>query len=201
MVIIGTANNISLSGELAKRAVPIVLQPKDGRPELRTDFVHPDIIAHVRTVRVHLQRILLGMVQSWIEAGQPAPSGTMGGYEAWYRAVGGVMRHCGFRDWLTNRTRWTKRADPEFADPHITLDALWEHFGSREFTAAKAVKVAEAEGICPQVLERPPTGRNAAMGHYLRSLQNRPCNGLILRVRTSGNNPFYSVHETEVDGG
>jgi Bifunctional DNA primase/polymerase, N-terminal len=81
-VLIASGNNVRMSSELAKRSVPIVLQPCDDAPERRSDFRHRDLRAYVREKRRTVLECLLGMIANWEETGQPAGEVRLGGFES-----------------------------------------------------------------------------------------------------------------------
>jgi DNA polymerase-1 len=83
LTIVATGNNVRATGEIAKRIVPIVLQPKTDEPERRDDFVYEDLPRHVRESRRVVLEVLLGMVEAWIAAGRPRGSVRLGGFEQW----------------------------------------------------------------------------------------------------------------------
>ncbi len=89
LTVVGSGNNVQASGEIAKRIVPIMIEPASANPEARTDFQHPDIRAHVRRRRRTVLECLLGLVENWLAAGRPTCTDRLGGFESWSEAVGG----------------------------------------------------------------------------------------------------------------
>ena len=68
----GLANppgNVQASGEIAKRIVPIMIEPTSVNQEARTDFQYSDIRAYVRQQRRTVLECLLGLVENWLAAG------------------------------------------------------------------------------------------------------------------------------------
>ena len=88
---VATGNNVELSDELARRTVPIRLDPGVERPEQRTGFAHPELLSWVRAHRATLVSACLSIIQAWIHAGCPDGNATPGSYESWARIMGGVL--------------------------------------------------------------------------------------------------------------
>ncbi|MCL5269678.1 MAG: hypothetical protein M1457_03790, partial [bacterium] len=127
LTVVATGNNTRCSGEIAKRVVPITLQPKDAHPERRTKFVHPDIFAHVREWRYYILSILTGMIDSWIVGGcPPSPKPRpMGGFEDWARMIGGIMWYNGFQHWRLNEEAWQAKRDDDGEQRDQFVTAWW----------------------------------------------------------------------------
>jgi len=83
LTVVGTGNNVAASGEIAKRIVPILIEPTSAHPEARADFQHPDLRAYVRQRRRTVLECLLGLVENWLAAGRPRHPRRLGGFESW----------------------------------------------------------------------------------------------------------------------
>ncbi len=200
LILAASVNNPRLTEELAKRAVPIQLQPLDEHPENRVGFTHPDIRAYVIEVRPLVLSCLLGMVERWKGGGgrfKPRVPGDkpMGGFEAWARVVGGVMKANGYDDWMGNADQWRKQVDPETDDVRALITEWAREHGKRPRPASDVVDVARGFGLFSGVLDKKKEAANlsafsrAVLAKYL----NRPFMGLrIVRV-TSGNNTRYQL--------
>lgn len=111
-----SGNNVTTTGEIAKRSVPIRFLPPVAHPELRTDFAHPDVYAYVQKRRSAILATLAAMFAAWRSAGEPACPVKMGGFSEWARIVGGVMYHAGFTNFMGNYAQWIEKTDPEGMD-------------------------------------------------------------------------------------
>lgn len=171
---IGTGNNVSLSGELAKRTVPICLLPAESDPHLRTSFVHPDLRAYVLEHRDAILTTLVGMVAAWDRAGRPAGSMRVGGFEGWSATVGGVMEHAGYDLWMSNYAAWTGAADVEGADM-IRFMENWKLRGACSERVSDLRKQAVEMGLFERRLGRSHTDRglDTAFGAILRRYLKR----------------------------
>ncbi len=191
LLIIATGNNTRMSGEIAKRTVPILLAAKTDAPEERTDFVHPDLHAHVQRVRPAVVGALLGMVENWTSAGRPGGSQTMGGFEEWARTVGGIMTVNGFTRWYTNTRAWRRQADPDGEDLRALVEAWASKHLDEHITAKQLVAITLDLGIFPHVLKSKEEGRPATLGRMLRKNMDTPVGGYFIRATGCGNASLY----------
>jgi hypothetical protein len=176
LTLVASANNLRASGELAKRIVPIWLEPASDHPETRSDFDHPDILAYSAAKRREVVACLLGMAQRWIDAGRAPGTHRLGGFEAWASAIGGILALHGLaRDWLANRQEWTEQADEWGQDTRRLVDAWFCRHGSCEITASEILALIVEEKLFPVVLAKPESARLQSLGRsVLSQLCNRP---------------------------
>jgi hypothetical protein len=133
-----TANNPTLTEELARRTAPIRLDPNQERPWLRENFKHPDLITWVKQNRASLIETYLTLIQGWVSAGCPPPTvKPLLSYEAWTRVIGGVLEHAGVSGFLENRYRFYEAVDIETEAWRELLRRWWERYkgtsvGTRE---------------------------------------------------------------------
>lgn len=201
MMLAATGNNIVCSGEIAKRVVPVVLQPADDAPELRTNFQHPDLEAYLDEVRPKVLGCLLGIVELWKQSGRPAGKRPMGGFEGWARTVGGAMEVAGFTGWLGHQRAWLRAADPTGSDDR-TFVTEWHKRGSptdydasRDWSVKQLLELAADLGVYPEVFRSASThGQIIAFSkRVLRRLQDQPVNGFVVRRKGFGNTGCYRV--------
>jgi hypothetical protein len=130
-----TANNPTMSTEIARRCVRIRLDPKVDRPWRRQSdqFKHAELRQWVREQRNQLVWSILVLVQSWIAAGRPAASARpLGSYEGWARVIGGILEHCGIVGFLANLDEFYEIADLEGAMWRQFVEQWWQQFGDKE---------------------------------------------------------------------
>lgn len=152
LTIVATGNNVKMTGEMAKRMVPVRLQPRTDAPELRRDFVHPDLWDYVRGQRRHVLACLLGMVELWVRAGRPRGRKPMGGFDEWAACVGGVMAAAGYGQWLDNAAEWRDDADTRRNDLRALVDE-WDRLNNGgPLTAKEILAMAERLELFPEVL-------------------------------------------------
>lgn len=195
LVLCGTGNHLQATGEISKRVVPLELQPKDDKPELRTDFKHPDLPKYATDSRPRIVALLLGMVEEWKRRDRPPGSRSFGGFEGLVRIAGGVLELFGFQQYLTNRIAWLGGADDDGQDERAFVDA-WAASPEpgRSRTPGDLLEVARPLDLFAWVLARPPAGQVALFGRkILKKLVDRPVGPWIIRRTESGNASLYRL--------
>jgi len=206
LVLVGTGNHIRASGEIAKRSVPIHLEPNTDAPEDRDDFQHPDLPGYVAAVRPKVLGCLLGIVRNWLDAGQPTAEGVvpLGGFEAWARAVSGILHLHGFTGWRTNERGWRRAADPEGEDLRALVQAWQERYGPAVVSPSNLARLAIERDLFPDVVgDKSEHGATIALSKkVLQRNVDRPVpGGLVLKRATSGHNPGYRLEYSENSAG
>jgi hypothetical protein len=184
LTIVASANNLRASAEVAKRIVPIWLEPDTDSPETRSDFTHPDIHAYARSQRRSVLAVLLGMVEAWIVAGRAPGTARLGGFEVWAASVGGILACQGVAgDWMGNRAAWTSEAD-EWTPQARAMVAEWEaQWGESVAVSAKDLSaMAHRLDLFPDIFSRPEIGWTRAFGvKVLSRMCNRPFGSIKVR--------------------
>jgi hypothetical protein len=198
LTLLATGNNVKSTGEIAKRCVPIILQPQTDAPERRTDFVHPDLDGYVRRQRRAALACLIGAVELWKRAGQPAGDIPMGGFEHWARTVGGVLKVLGYDQWLGNVRRWVRDADPRGEDLRLLVDAWYREYQSHPVTTQALHRIAEDTELFTDVLKAPSErGRLTAFAmRVLARNVDTPVGGWIIRRQGSGSSNRYYLERS-----
>ncbi|NIL64326.1 hypothetical protein [Salinispora arenicola] len=87
-----TGNNISIGGDLPRRAIRTIIDPGQPNPELRTGFAITNLEAWVKERRGELLCALLTLVRAWVAAGKPLPvERASDSYAQWIRTVDGIL--------------------------------------------------------------------------------------------------------------
>lgn len=146
-MVILTANNATMSEELARRTWNIRLESKIDHPEARTDFIHPQLGAYLDSVRAQA----LGSLQAIAE--MIGPGIVVGSYEEWGRLVGGAMAACGMPLSQTAFGEWMEQTDDAGADL-LALVKHWIDFGgSDECDLKMLLEWVKTLEIMPRVRE------------------------------------------------
>jgi len=197
LVLVGTGNHVRASGEIAKRSVPIQLHPSTDAPEDRDDFRHADLPNYVAAVRGKVLGCLVGMVLNWLDAGQPAAEGVvpLGGFEAWSRAIGGILHLHDFRGWRTNEPGWRRAADPEGDDLRALVEAWWAMHGETPVSAGTVADLAKRGGLFGEVFagKSEDGGLRSFARRVLRTYEGRPVAGKTIHRGKWGNNSTYHL--------
>ena len=129
-----TANNPTLSDEMARRTARIRLDAGVEFPENRKGFRHTDLLAWARANRGDLIWASLTLARAWICAGRPTDGvAPLGGFESWSRVMGGILEVAGIEGFLGNVAEL--RAETADATQGDFLHAVFEDRGDHEWAA------------------------------------------------------------------
>jgi hypothetical protein len=192
LTVVGSGNNITATGEIAKRAIPIRLQPRDDQPEERHDFHHPDVPSYISSVRDQVLSVLLGMITIWNTNGRPQGHITLGGFERWSQAVGGILKLCGYTEWMRNYGTWVKSADTVSADLRAFV-AAWANDNDKPKQASALMDLANNLALFPQCFVSSSI-RGQQTSFAMRVLTpnvDRPVGTWVIKRSGSGNSALY----------
>jgi hypothetical protein len=182
---VATGNNVELSDEIARRTIPIRLDPGVERPEERKHFKHPELSRWVETHRASLVSASLSLIRAWIDAGCPDGTATLGSYESWARVLGGVLGVSGVSGFLGGRERLYSEADRDTADWRALCEGWWSTYGSLPVTAKDVFEIAKAYGLLLSMWGgRRELAAQQRFGHALNSVRDRMFGDY--RVRSAG---------------
>jgi hypothetical protein len=194
LTIVTTGNNVRLSGELAKRMVPILLQPTTDAPEKRKDFVHPNIWGYVVENRPMIVACLLGMVVNWRNAGAPKGDVAMGGFDEWAGTIGGILRHHGYVEWMRNAPTWQSAADEQRSDLKELVKA-WNHqHNTGMVTVAELLDIAKGLELFPEITLSDKGAKAVQTSFGMRVLGRNvdvPVGEFIIRRHTASRPTLY----------
>ena len=141
---IATGNNPEFSNEMARRIVRIRLDAHVERPWQRGGFRHPDLMTWVRANRARLVSACLTLCQTWIAAGRPRGTRTIGSYENWAQTMGGVLQVAGVEGFLGNIEELMEASDADGAVWRSFVSAWWDRFGTAEVGTSDLYELALA---------------------------------------------------------
>ena len=127
-----TGNNLQMSDEIRRRTVRIRLDPGIERPELRTEFRHPDLRGWVAAHRAKVVTAILTICQAYLIAGRPEGKRSLGSFEAWAQVIGGLLDVAGIPGFLDNLDDVRLTADPQELAWKDLFTLWWDTFQSRE---------------------------------------------------------------------
>lgn len=169
---VATANNPTLSDEIARRTVRVRLQAMHERPwEADRVFRHPDLLGWIREHRPRLLRALLVLVQNWWAQGCPEPAvRPLASYEAWTRVIGGILTAAGVSGFLGNRFDALTYA-PERRQARAFVLSWWTAHADRPVLARDLLPLA-VEADLPLRGES-ETARVRSLGRWLERHRDR----------------------------
>lgn len=111
-----TANNPTMTTEIARRCIRIRLDAQMDRPWFRSGFAQKDLRSWANAKRGELVGAALTIAQSWVNAGRPPTEvRPVGSYEQWTLVIGGILQHAGIPGFLANLHEFCEAADIEGA--------------------------------------------------------------------------------------
>ncbi len=120
-----TGNNVTMSGELLRRCIAIMLDANMGNPGEGRTFEKDNIARWVAEHRWELVTASLTIIKHWVALGCPAGAAkTLASYEDWSRKMGGVLEAAGLRGFMTNLADWKDEATDETDDGQMRLLTL-----------------------------------------------------------------------------
>ena len=179
---VATGNNVSLSDEMTRRVVPIRLDARMERPEERTGFRHPEILAWVRNNRTRLVSACVAVIQAWLTAGMPRGTATLGRYEAWAGMMEGILTTAGVPGFLSNRPQIYSEADRQTEEWKAFCETWWDSYGSDAKTAKQLFQLAvDMELLIDLRAGRSALAAQQRMGRALANQRDRVFGGWTIR--------------------
>lgn len=170
---VATGNEVGVDDEIARRSVPIRLDPHTDRPFERTGWRHA-LPSWALEQRGDLVWAYLTLGQKWVAEGMSKGSLPMGKFEAWAGVMSGITEVVGLPALQGNWREWFERR-PREGELQRKVVAAW----SAEL-GEKGVKAAELLPVLGPLFDLDPAaGRSAetALGSRLRKLQGTLVDG------------------------
>lgn len=150
---VATGNNAKIGGDLARRCVFIVIDPRVERPYLRTGFDITDLEGWMRENRGKYLAALLTVARGWVLAGSPADGDRSDSFAQWSGSLRGLLKWAGVAGSFGGGGDECEHCDSED-------DAEWGSFlteahrvmGAGEFTARELLEKVSANGVRPETL-------------------------------------------------
>lgn len=129
-----TGNNITIQGDLARRALRCYLRPNMERPEEATNFKYKDILQHVKDNRELYIGAAMSLVRQYILAGSPDQNLTaLGSFGGWSSTVRSALVWAGMPDPVLTQTEL--RSDNATSNWGLVCDTLSNVYGDQWFSA------------------------------------------------------------------
>ena len=94
-----TGNGMTLRGDIARRVIPMHLEPEEEQPQLRTMFRHPNLLAWIKQERGALLSAAYTLLSAHARAGRPAHNQPrMGSFEDWDDVIRAALIWAGAPD-------------------------------------------------------------------------------------------------------
>jgi hypothetical protein len=183
-----TGNRLRTMGDFARRMLPIRLESREEFPEMRNDFRHPDLLAHVAAHRASLLRDCLMMLRAFHVAGRPEQPTRLGSFEAWSGAIAGAVH------WVTGVDPISSRAAVAATDAGEVFRSLlvagWAALpgGTEGLTVRDAIAALQTrddfagfrEALEAEFATSDPGVLKRKLGNHLRTLDGCMVGGRVL---------------------
>jgi hypothetical protein len=149
-----TGNAVKTSQEIARRIVKIRIDAKRDQPWLRpeSEFKHPNIREWAIKNRGQLVWSCLVLGKAWIAEGRPQGKRTLGMFESWARAMGGILDVAGVGGFLGNLKDIYAEMDEETAMWREFISAWWDKHGGGAATVGELHELAVEKDLLLSVL-------------------------------------------------
>ena len=168
-VFIGTGNNSTTHGELARRTVWSRIDARVEMPWKRTQFKHQHILEWAKTHRSEIVTACLTLCRLWFKTGQPDAGHRLGSYETWSRVMCGILTTAGFEDFLGNADEMYEKADTDRLPWVAFVEKWYEAHGYNRVGADKLFPIASVYDPLPGTK---PEGLNL-LGEFVEGPTNR----------------------------
>jgi hypothetical protein len=180
---VATGNNVELSDEIARRIIPIRLDPGVERPEDRKNFRHPNLKAYVLANRSTLVRACLSLIQVWVNEGMPQGKEKLGSFETWCSVMGGILSVSGVSGFLSGRERLYADADAGTREWSVLLELWFEVHGLNTVTAKDILALTKERQILLDIWAgRSDLSATQRFGHALNNYRDRVFGGYKIRL-------------------
>jgi hypothetical protein len=118
-------NNMVIGGDTTRRVLVCRLEPMMERPEERTDYHIPDLMAWCREHHARLVVAVLTLLRAYVLAGRPPESlAQWGSFEAWRDLIGNAIVWAGGPDVMACRPTIAGKDDSETSALRMLLEHL-----------------------------------------------------------------------------
>jgi hypothetical protein len=214
---VATGNNVSLTDEQARRAVPVFLDPGEVRPSDRpaSDYRHPNLLGWAREHRAQLVTAALTLVRNWqlgaggvgedeqtlYREGEPFEytGPTLGSFGDWARVIGGILEAAEVPGFLGNRQRLYDEANVERRELAGFL-GTWYDLGRDPMKVSEVASDCERGGALHEVVPTDLVGLKdleQKLRYWLRKHKNQRAGGYQL-VADDGRVALWYVRQSKV---
>ncbi len=170
---VATANNPTVSHEIARHLVRIRLDARTDQPWRRDGFRHPDLMVWVRSNRARLVAACLTLCRAWIAAGRPRGPRSLGSFEGWSNTLGGILDVAGVAGFLANLDEVMEASDTEGNAWLGLVVTWWERFGTAEVSVSDLFGHAHLVDPPLPISAKDDGGKRVRLGLAIRKLRDR----------------------------
>lgn len=197
-----TGNNPVLSKELQRRYLRIRLVAQQECPWDRppSSFRHQNLQKWVREHRSEIVTAILIIVRTWILAGQPQASKSLGGFEEWSAVIGGILETVGIDGFLQNSAEQYEIGDDEGFSWKQLFDFWWSAHADNWTPFKDIFSMVVANSLLTDVLgEKSEKSKQSKLGKALTKKRDGIVAGYQLERRTDSSTKSreYRIRKTD----
>jgi putative DNA primase/helicase len=148
VVFFASGNNMVFKGDMARRVVPIDLDPRMERPEERDNFTHPLLLSWVLEKRPRLLAAALTILRAYVEAGRPAQRvKPLGSFEQWSMLVRQALLWAGELDPCAGHQNIEAESDENFEKLSSLLETWHVCYQTTAKTLASVIYDASSKAV------------------------------------------------------
>jgi hypothetical protein len=173
MIFVLVGNNVTLSGENARRIVRIRLEPNTEAPE-RLTFKIADLDGWLRHNRSELVECAYILIRNWVTKGKPAAGADIpakGSFAEWRRIIGGIIGAAMVEGFLCSDLEFQHDNDELQDELAGFVRAWWAMYGTENKNVRELVQAANTAQLRLKGVELDE--RAEALGYRLRHLKGQ----------------------------
>jgi len=172
-----TANNPTLSREVARRTVRIRINPKMECPETRK-FANPKRLEWVMEHRAEILGHVFTIIRAWVVGGCRRLNIIHGGFNAWAGVIGGILDVARVPGLLENQSQLYEMADDETSIWRELVAAWWAKFGNRWARVKDLLELCQDQDLLGKVIQdKTPRSQQTRLGKALKGMRDRQFDG------------------------
>lgn len=169
---LATANNPTMSGEIARRAIRIRVDARVDQPWKRDGFKHPNLLAWVREHEGELIAAALTLIRASMQIDAPSVR-PLGSFEQWTATIGRILYAAAISGFLDNLDELYDRADTEGAAWRALISAWWEKHHNATVGTGEIFELFKAGEYELDIDGKDEKAQRTAFGKRLRKQQDR----------------------------
>ena len=167
-----TGNNVLVAADTTRRVIHVRLDVLDERPEERTGFKHPDLLAWIGQNRPRLLTAALTILSAYCKAGKPSQGlSSYGSFEGWSGLVREAIVWVGLPDPCLTRVKLSESSDTT-ADALGQLLIAWKQYDPTNVGIIASDMLSRLYPV--QLQHTPQDAIDAAMRSALENLVGCP---------------------------
>ncbi len=183
MIILITANNISISEELARRSIRCRLAPDTDRPWSRTGFVHPEIEQWTLHNRRKLVIAALTLIRAWFVLGKPEGKQTLGSFEQWVKKMGGLFDAVSISGFMSNSDEVFQELSMDTGMYLEFTESWWNEYRSDPVQTKQLLDLCNRKMLLSPILgEDSDHSKQTRLGKALNRIKGRIFGNLQIEI-------------------